>query len=403
MTAAALHRIVPLVLATLCFGLAAPAGADAPPPPEISCSSAVLIDPETGQILLERDADQRRFMASLTKMMTALLVAESGDLRRTVTVGSGPAKIGETTMNLTAGEEISLEHLLMGVLLSSANDAAAACAEAVSGSVEAFVQRMNERARELGMTNTQFQNPHGLHEEGHYSTAHDLALLAVAVTDRPELRAIIATQEATVPWPGRSYDRTLRNRNRLLSEWSDADGIKTGYTRQAGNCLAASANVDGWRLIAIVLGCEEEAWVEARKPLEWRYESFLKVALVSTDLTEATVEVRGGVRESVHARAAEDVIAVVPRAELREPELVEGVARAPIAAGDVVGSLAVLMPDGTRRQVNLVATEEVRGSLWALVTGDRRYLLALAAIVALAVGVLVHGATSEALGPRGAG
>ena len=150
MTAAAMHRIVPLVVAALCFGLAMSAEADAPSPPDVSCGSAVLIDPETGQILLEKDADQRRFMASLTKMMTALLVAESGDLRRTVTVGSGPTRVGETTMNLAAGEEISLEHLLTGVLLSSANDAATACAEAVSGSVEAFVQRMNERARELG-------------------------------------------------------------------------------------------------------------------------------------------------------------------------------------------------------------------------------------------------------------
>ncbi len=393
--------IVPAI--ALCFGPVAQARAAEPQPPELDCTAAVLVDPETKQFLYEDNANERRYVASLTKMMTALLVAESGDLQRTVTISKTAASVGETTMNLTAGEEITVEHLLMGTLMASANDAAVACAEAVSGSVDAFIERMNERAQELGMTGTHFVNPNGLHDDDHYSTAHDMAILAIHVMGRAELRPIVRMQEATVPWPSKSHDRKLLNRNRLLEYWPAADGIKTGYTRQASDCLAASAYVDGWRLICVVLGCEEKPWNEARALLEWGFDNFLKVALVSTELTPATVEVRGGVEEVVSARPAEDVIAVLPRGPIAEPVLAGDVVQAPVTEGQVVGSLEVLMPDGTRRSVDLVATAPVARSPWAHVLHDRRYFLALAAIVALAVGVLVHGAASEALGSRRTG
>ncbi|MGI5818718.1 MAG: D-alanyl-D-alanine carboxypeptidase family protein [Armatimonadota bacterium] len=375
-----------------------------PEPPELSCTAAVLIDPETRQVIYARDAEERRYVASLTKMMTALLVAESGALNRTVRVSPHAASVGESSMNLTAGEELTLEHVLMGALLPSANDAATACAEAVSGSVEAFAELMNERGAELGMTQTNFVNPHGLHHDDHYSSALDMAILGLHVMGRPELRPIVRMREAVVPWPGKPHDRKLINRNRMLEHWEAADGIKTGYTRQAGNCIAASAYVDGWRLICVVLGCEARAWDEARTLLEWGFESFLKVALVSTELTRASVEVRGGVEAVVAASAAEDVIAIVPRGPApEEPVLLSGAVDAPIRAGQVVGQLGVTMPDGETRSVDLIATEDVARSPWARVLSERGYLIALAALVALAVGVLVHGAASEALGSRGTG
>lgn len=405
MRTGAARRILLLTLAALpAVASAANAQESRPDPPELTCSAAVLIDPGTRRFIYEHNADERLHVASLTKMMTALLVAESGNLQRTVTISETAARVGETTMNLTAGEQITLEHLLMGCLMSSANDAATACAEAVAGSVEAFVERMNERAKQLGMTGTHFANPHGLHDDDHYSTARDMALLAVQVMGRAELRPIVRMREATVPWPAKPHDRKLLNRNRLLEHWPAADGVKTGYTRQSGDCLAASAYVDGWRLIGVVLNCREKPWIEARALLEWGFDNFLKVALVSRELTEATVEVRGGVEDLVRARAAEDVIAVVPRGpSLEEPVLLTGPVDAPVAEGQVVGSLGVRMPDGESRTVDLIATEAVSRSPWAQLLGDQRYFLALAAIVALAVGVLVHGAASEALSPRGTG
>jgi D-alanyl-D-alanine carboxypeptidase (penicillin-binding protein 5/6) len=306
-------------------------------------------------------------------------------------------------MNLSAGEQLKLEHILMGAMLPSANDAATACAETVSGSVDEFVALMNRRASELGLRDTHFVNPHGLHDDDHYSSARDMAILGLHVMGRAELRPIVRKQEAIVPWPGKPHDRKLINRNRLLEYWGAADGIKTGYTRQAGDCLAASAYVDGWRLICVLMDCEGKPWTEARTLLEWGFDNFLKVALVSKDLTKATVQVDGGVEEVVEARAAEDVIAIVPRGKVGEPVVASEPVEAPVSAGDVVGSLAVEMPDGEMRSVDLIATADVARSPWAQVLGDYRYYIALAVLMAIAVGVLVHGAASEALGSRGTG
>ncbi len=403
MTAHTRGTVIFAFIFVLAGGLWASVCAQAPEPPELDCGAAVLIDPGTRQFIYEFKPDERRYVASLTKMMTALLVAEDGNLDRTVTISERAAAVGETSMNLTAGEKLKLRHVLMGALLPSANDAATACAETVSGSVEAFVERMNERAAELGMTGTHFVNPHGLHDEQHYSTARDMALLGLQVMGRAELRPIVRKQEAIVPWPGKPHDRKLLNRNRLLEYWPAADGIKTGYTRQAGDCLVASAYVDGWRLICVLLDCRAKPWTDARKLLEWGYANFLKVALVSRELTEATIEVNGGVKETVKAKAAEDVIAVVPGGSVDEPELINEAVRAPVHVGDVVGALNVTMPDGSSRSVDLIATETVALSPWARVLADRRYFFVLAALIAIAVGVLVHGAASEAVSARGSG
>ncbi|MEA3402744.1 MAG: D-alanyl-D-alanine carboxypeptidase family protein [Armatimonadota bacterium] len=395
-----MHRAIHAALCALLVVLPTRVPAAEVSPPELQCSAAVLIDPETRQVLYARHPDERRPPASLTKMMTALLVAEKGDLDRTVVVSERAAAVGETSMNLKSGEELKLRHLLTGAMLASANDAAAACAEAVAGSVEDFVALMNRRAAELGLENTHFTNPHGLHAEDHYSSARDLAILGLHVMGRAELRPIVRTEEAAVPWPGRPYDRKLRNRNRLLQHWEACDGIKTGYTAQAGRCLAASAYIDGWRLICVVLD-SEDAWTDARVLLEWGFASFYKVALVSRELTRATVQVRGGVRETVQAHAARDVIAVIPRqARPEEPVLAEGVRPAPVTAGEPCGTLAVTMPDGSRETVKLVADADVPQSPWAQMLSEQWSLALLAAVLALAGGVLAHGAASEAVGAR---
>lgn len=375
----------------------------APPAPQLKSTAAILIEPETRQVLHELNADDVRPPASLTKMMTALLVAESGDLGRVVEVSPTAATVGETSMHLTAGERISLYDLLLGVLLPSANDAAVACAEAVDGSIEAFVAHMNRRAAELGMTRTRFANPHGLHEDEHLSSARDLAILGAAVMARPELREIVRMKQATVPWPGHDGPRVLVNRNRLLERWDACDGIKTGYTRQAGRCLAASAFVDGWRLICVVLS-SKDAWGDAERLLRWGFNSHYKVALVSSAVTTATVEVRGGVAPTVRARAAQDVIVVLPRtARPPDPVLLDTSCSAPVELGEVVGRLAVAMPDGGTRTVDLIALAEVAQSPWAMIMEHRWSLAALTAVLALAVGVLAHGAIAEALGARRSG
>ncbi len=374
--------------------------APAAQPPSLAARAAVLIDPGTRQILYDYNGGKRSYPASLTKMMTALLVAEHGNLEGEVVVSKRAAAVGETTMNLAAGEKLRLQHLLMGMLLNSANDASMACAETVAGSVEAFVQKMNERAAQLGMRDTHFTNPTGLHNSDHYSTARDLSLLAIQAMGRAELRPIVRMQKAVVPWPGRPYNRLLRNRNRLLAQWQECDGIKTGYTREAGRCLAASATRDGWRLICVVLG-STDAWTDARSLLEYGFASFYKVALIAKDVTRATLEVRGGVVDTVEASAVEDVVAVLPRAERpTEPRLVNEWCEAPVKAGEIVGQLQVPMPDGRWRSVAVKAVEDVAQSLWAKVLSTPWMLAVMLTTVALAIGALIHAATSEAHGAR---
>lgn len=391
--------ITPMRTVTMLALLAAPATAT-PPPPVLSAGAAVLIEPDTGQVLYEDHADQRMYPASLTKMMTALLVAESGDLDRYVTVSPRAAAVGETTMNLKAGERVKLEHLLLGVMLNSANDAAAACAEAVDGTVSAFVDHMNRRAQELGLRGTHFTNATGLHHDNHYSTARDLALLAVQVMARPELRGMARMRQARVPGPEPGQQRLLVNRNRLLGQWEACDGIKTGYTRQAGRCLAASAFVDDWRLIAVVLNCKD-AWSDARTLLEWGFAHYYKVALVAKDITRAKLRVRGGQSATVECTAAEDVLAVLERGQLpAQPRLDTDTVRAPIAVGDVVAHISVVTPVGQTRTVDMRATADVAPTLWAMLWTNRYLTVAGLVLVCAAVGVLIYAAAAEAAGAR---
>ncbi len=395
------NALIALALAVFCTQrlLAAPV-ATGLEPPELACSAAILIDPETRQVLYAHNPDERRAVASLTKMMTALLVAESGNLDRTVTVSKEAADAGQATMNLSEGEELSLRHILYGLLIASGNDASIAAAEAVSGSVEAFVDRMNERAAELGLAGTEFRNPHGLHDDGHHSTARDMAMLGLQVIGRAELRPIVRRQEEIVPWPGRSYDRTLRNSNRLLGEWEHCDGIKTGYTRSSGSCLAASAYVDGWRLVCVVLD-SENVRNDARSLLEWGFNSFYKVALISRELTRANLVVNGGLSDTLDAYADEDVIAILPRTQRpEEPTVLVPSVDAPVFRGEVVGQLGVTLPDGSMSTVDLRASEDIPMSAWARVTRGTWSFAGMALLIACAVGVLVHGTVAEAVGSR---
>lgn len=392
-------KSLPLVLAAL-TAIAAIAAAPAAEPPAMTAGAAILIDPETRQVLYEHNADARMYPASLTKMMTALLVAESGDIERTITISARAASVGESTMHLSAGEELKLRYVLLGLLLNSANDSATACAEAMDGSVEKFLAHMNARAGQLGMTGTRFTNPSGLHSDDHYSTARDLATLGIPVMANPELRQIVRMREAVVPWPGHPQDRKLVNRNRLLAQWDACDGIKTGYTKQAGRCLAASAYVDGWRLIAVVLK-SKDAWTDARNLLQWGFGTYYKVALVARDVTRARLKVRGGAEDSVDAVAVEDVIAVIPQQERpAEPTLEEDSVRAPVTAGEVIAYVTVRTPAGEIKRVGMKAVSNVVQSPWAMLWSDPRSLWGAAALLAAAVGVLIYAAASEAVGAR---
>ncbi len=234
--------------------------------PNLSAAAALLADSDTGQALLALNPDEPRAMASTTKIMTALLALERSNLADRVVV-SPSALIGEASMGLQAGEVLTVEDLLWGLLLNSGNDAAMALAEHIGGSEAGFVALMNQRAAELGLRNTHFANPHGLDAPDHYSSAHDLWRLAEAAMAHAKFREIVATQAATVA------GHPLWTQNQLLGAYPDADGIKTGTTDRAGQALVASVTRGGHRVIATILGSQDR-YADARALFDAYFDRF---------------------------------------------------------------------------------------------------------------------------------
>lgn len=226
--------------------------------PPIAAQAAILVDVDTGQVLLEHHAQDRLPMASTTKIMTALLALERGNLDQVVTVPAEALTVGESSMYLQAGEQISLRDLLYGLLMVSGNDAAMTIALHIAGSEAAFVQMMNERALSLGLNDTHFANPHGLDAPDHYSSAADLYRLARAALAYPDFARIVSTTQYTRP------GHTLVNTNELLSLYDGADGVKTGTTDLAGECLVASVTRNGHRSLAVILGSTQR-YTDARR------------------------------------------------------------------------------------------------------------------------------------------
>ena len=242
---------------TLCFCI--PAVAEAV---EVSATACVLMDADTGLVLYRKNEDQRMLIASVTKLMTALVVLEQGELDETVTVTAAHMAEG-SSMYLRVGEKLTLEELLYGLLLCSGNDAALALTECAGG-VEPFVALMNEKAAALGMENTHFANPNGLDDEEHYSTAYDMALLACAAANEPTLRRIASTRTAAIG------GRTLTNHNKLLSRMDGCIGLKTGYTKAAGRTLVSCAEREGHRLVAVTLR-DGNDWNDHEMLYDWGF------------------------------------------------------------------------------------------------------------------------------------
>ena len=236
--------------------------------PALSAAAAVLMDRESGRVLFEKNARERRSIASVTKLMTALVAVElHPDLSSVVTVEGAWTGAEGSSMYLKPGEELTLEGLLYGLLLSSGNDAALAVAGYCAGDVDAFVAEMNRKAAQLGMNDTHFANPSGLDDPQHWSTAYDMALLARAVLQREELRTIVSTRSIFIA------GRSLTNHNKLLWRYEGCTGLKTGYTDQAGRTLVSSALREGQELIAVTLDAPSD-WADHAALLDYGFAAY---------------------------------------------------------------------------------------------------------------------------------
>lgn len=327
---------------------------------EISAKAAVLMDGKSGQILFERNAHKPMYPASCTKIMTALLALERGKLDDKVKASRRASEADPSHIALQPGETLTLKQLLYALMLKSANDAAVAIAEHIGGSVEKFAELMNERARELGCTNTHFVTPSGLHDQRHYTTAHDLALIARAAMEREDFRAIITTRTVQMPWAGKPWRRVVYNKNKFLSLFEGADGVKTGFTTPAGRCFVGSATRHGWQLIAVVLRCDN-IYQDAAALLTYGFENFHPVVLVKEGEDVSRVKVAGGTATTCRVVAADDVTISYPkhREPIVERHIVRQSLKAPVKKGKAAGTLTVLVDGKIVGQVALVTAESV--------------------------------------------
>jgi D-alanyl-D-alanine carboxypeptidase len=236
------------------YGLPAPGHA----PPDTSARAMALLDVESGEFLCTKNASERLPMASTTKIMTALVALERLPLDRVVTVSPEATGIEGSSVYLYAGEQITVETLLFALLLSSANDAAVALAIETAGTVADFAALMNEKAAELGLADTHFCNPNGLHDAQHYTTASDLARLTAHALKDAQFARIVATRKHSVPQNGTDASRLFVNHNRLLGSYEGAIGVKTGFTKAAGRCLVSAAMRDGLTLVCVTLACPDD-------------------------------------------------------------------------------------------------------------------------------------------------
>ncbi|ANB61925.1 D-alanyl-D-alanine carboxypeptidase family protein [Anoxybacteroides amylolyticum] len=243
---------------------------------DVSAQSAILMEQTSGRVLFEKDAHTKRRIASITKIMTAILAIESGKLDETVTVSARAVRAEGSSIYLKEGEKIKLRDLVYGLMLRSGNDAAVAIAEHVGGSMEGFVFLMNQKAAEIGMRDTHFANPHGLDDaENHYSTAYDMALLMRYAMHNKTFRKISGTKVYRAPNPDENWDRIWRNKNKLLTNlYEYCTGGKTGYTKRAKRTLVTSAEKDGLELIAVTLNAPDD-WNDHISMYEYGFDHYV--------------------------------------------------------------------------------------------------------------------------------
>ena len=337
-----------LSLALLLVGQAVAQSALIPSPPQVAGSSWVLMDPLSGRIIMEHNSHERLPPASLTKMMTAYIVERELDEGRIAMTDMVPISVkawrtGGSRTFVQEGTQVSVENLLKGVIIQSGNDASVALAEFVAGSEDAFVDIMNQQARQLGMNNTNFENSTGLPHPNQYSTAYDLALLAKAIIeDYPENYPLYAVKSFT-------YNNIRQpNRNSLLWRDESVDGLKTGHTEEAGYCLVASAKRDNTRLIAVVMGASsaEVRAREVQKMLNYgfRYYETERLFRAGQELVDA--KVWGGKSDQISVGLAEDVFVTIPRGardKLESTVDLDSVIKAPIKVGDELGRIQVML------------------------------------------------------------
>ena len=327
------------------------------PPSGISARGAVLMEASTGDVIYGQNENARLSMASTTKIMTALVAIEALPLDTAVTIPPEAVGIEGSSVYLCEGEVLTMEELLYALLLASANDAATAIAIAVSGSVEGFADRMNEKAESLGLASTHFVNPHGLDDPEHYTTALELAIITREALRDPVFRKICSTARKTIPLHGDEGVRLLINHNKLLSSYEGCIGVKTGFTKKTGRCLVSAAERDGVTLIAVTLGAPDD-WRDHKTLLDYGFATYESLTLCETGAFSMPLWLISGVQEYVMVENPSGLSAVLRRdhGEIRCTVELPRFAFASVMGGEVMGRLRFTerTADGSLRELGCV-------------------------------------------------
>lgn len=345
--------------------------------PQVTAPTAILIDSETGRVLYEKNADTKMYPASTTKTMTALLATEYENLDEQVTATQNVLKIerGSSQIYIEPGEVMTLRQLLYALMLTSANDAAIDIAEFIGGSVENFANMMNEKAKSLGAVNTHFVNPNGLHDDNHYTTVRDMALIAREGMKNPFFRELVSTYRYEIPPTNKQQEARnyITNGNKLISPYDKnkypyAIGIKTGYTTKSLHCLVGGAKKDDIELISVVMGDEKDAMYPDTVALfEYGFANYKKLDLLKKDTIVTTINVENGDRK-LNLLSTEDYSVLGKDEEIddlqknKEIKYIQETITAPVKKGDVLGTVTYYLDGKEQKSISLIAEEDVQST-----------------------------------------
>lgn len=334
---------------------------------ELSAHSAIVLCADTGDVIFEQNADERMLIASITKIMTAIVVIENADLDAQIVIKPEWSAIEGSSMYANPGQSYTVRELLYGMMLNSGNDAAAALACTVCGDESTFVEKMNETASRLGMDNSSFRNPHGLDEDGHYSTARDMARLTAYCMENDDFRDIASTNCAVIKGV------TYYNHNRLLREYEGCIGVKTGYTMAAGRTLVSCAERNGMRLVCVTLSAPDD-WNDHKYLLDKAFSDY-RIASYSPDSFKVTLDVASSAASTAEAIPQNEIKLLVRSDDELDIKLeAPRILFAGGIEGERIGKISLFVNGSLAAQENLVYTEDVKTDLAQRLTPGERIL-----------------------------
>ncbi len=324
---------------------------------EVSARGAVVINGDNGEVIFEKNAHTRMSMASTTKIMTGLLLCEYGNFDREITVTPEMVRVEGSSMGLLAGDKVTLHDLLYGLMLASGNDAANVIAFTLGGSLDGFVNMMNEKAKELGLENTSFATPSGLDDENHYTTAYELAKITYHAMQIPEFAKAVSTEKATLNYGNPPYRRSLSNHNKLLKNFDGAVGVKTGFTKKSGRCLVSAARREGKFVIAVTLN-DPNDWQDHKNMLEYGF-SAIKQTRISPLVNSYNIPVISGNSENIEVEIEPFTVNALETEDITYQVYLPKFVYAPIKKDEVLGSIVYKSNDTVLAEKQLLANKDI--------------------------------------------